>query len=58
MSVNTFLTNKMKYSYRCVVPIKDAHVDDWLQPGQLSRDALFAILDDRQRPYYEHQLAA
>ncbi|MDN8115791.1 hypothetical protein QZN21_30665 [Burkholderia vietnamiensis] len=40
------------------MPIKDAHVDDWLQPGQLSRDALFAILDDRQRPYYEHQLAA
>ncbi|TAM17579.1 MAG: hypothetical protein EPN65_10170 [Pandoraea sp.] len=43
---------------RCIVPIREANLDAWLQPDQLSRDALFAILDDRERPYYEHQLAA
>ena len=42
---------------RCIVPIKAVHADAWLQPnGDLQ--AMQAILDDRDRPYYEHRLAA
>jgi putative SOS response-associated peptidase YedK len=43
---------------RCVIPIKPERLDEWLSP---SRDALkrsYDILDDRERPYYEHRLAA
>lgn len=43
---------------RCVIPIKAEHVDKWLNPGASSLEALQAILDDRERPYYEHRLAA
>lgn len=43
---------------RCVIPIKAEHVDRWLNPGASSPDELQAILDDRERPYYEHRLAA
>lgn len=42
---------------RCIVPIKHEHIDAWLQPdGDLARS--YAILDDRERPYYEHRMAA
>jgi putative SOS response-associated peptidase YedK len=42
---------------RCIVPIKPEHIDAWLSPsGRL--DDLYAILDDRDRPYYEHRIAA
>jgi putative SOS response-associated peptidase YedK len=42
---------------RCIVPIKPENIDAWLDPrGRLSD--MYAILDDRDRPYYEHQLAA
>ncbi|MDH0866187.1 SOS response-associated peptidase family protein [Mitsuaria sp. GD03876] len=42
---------------RCVIPLKEAHLDAWLDPkGDL--DAMQRILDDRERPYYEHRLAA
>lgn len=43
---------------RCIVPIKPEHVDAWLNPVLAPREALYAILDDRARPYYAHQLAA
>jgi putative SOS response-associated peptidase YedK len=43
---------------RCIVPIKAEHVDAWLNPDPRDLGALYAILDDRQRPYYEHRLAA
>ena len=43
---------------RCVVPIKAEHIDAWLAPDRLRLDAQYAILDDRERPYYEHRLAA
>jgi len=43
---------------RCVIPIKSEHVDQWLNPGASSLEELQAILDDRERPYYEHRLAA
>lgn len=43
---------------RCIIPIKPPHLDAWLQPQASSLAALYAILDDRERPYYEHRLAA
>jgi putative SOS response-associated peptidase YedK len=43
---------------RCIVPIKPEHVDAWLNPDASNLAALHAILDDRDRPYYEHKLAA
>lgn len=43
---------------RCIIPIKREHVDAWLNPDPSNLAALYAILDDRARPYYEHRLAA
>ena len=43
---------------RCVVPIKPENMDAWLSPDPNNLGALYAILDDRERPYYEHRLAA
>lgn len=43
---------------RCIIPIKPAHLDAWLQPDCMDLAAQYAILDDRERPYYEHRLAA
>jgi putative SOS response-associated peptidase YedK len=43
---------------RCVIPLKPEHVDAWLNPDPSNLAALQAILDDRERPYYEHREAA
>ncbi len=43
---------------RCIIPIKPEHVDAWLNPDPGNLKALYAILDERQKPYYEHRLAA
>jgi hypothetical protein len=43
---------------RCIVPIKPENVDAWLNPETRNLAKLYAILDDRDRPYYEHCLAA
>ena len=43
---------------RCIIPIKPEHVDLWLNPDPANLAAQHAILDDRERPYYEHLLAA
>jgi len=43
---------------RCIIPIRAENVDAWLNPDPRKLDALYAILDDRERPYYEHRLAA
>jgi len=43
---------------RCIVPVKPEHVEAWLNPDAKNLAALDAILDDRNQPYYEHQLAA
>jgi putative SOS response-associated peptidase YedK len=40
------------------VPIRRENVDAWLNPDPANLAALHAILDDRERPYYEHRLAA
>lgn len=43
---------------RCIIPIKPEHLDAWLNPAGRPLADLYAILDDRHRPYYEHRLAA
>ncbi|MEO8802268.1 MAG: SOS response-associated peptidase family protein, partial [Rudaea sp.] len=43
---------------RCIIPIKPEHIDAWLNPDPNNLDALYAILDDRARPYYQHRMAA
>ncbi|MDR5763445.1 SOS response-associated peptidase family protein [Caballeronia sp. LZ035] len=43
---------------RCIVPIKAENIEAWLSPGRSDLEAMYAILDDRDRPYYEHRLAA
>lgn len=42
---------------RCIIPIRPDNVDAWLNPeGDVDR--AFSILDERERPYYEHRKAA
>jgi len=43
---------------RCIVPIKVENIDAWLKPDPANLARQYAILDDRERPYYEHRLAA
>lgn len=43
---------------RCVVPLRPENIDAWLSPDPKDLGAMYAILDDRARPYYEHRLAA
>ena len=42
---------------RCIIPIKPENVHTWLSPSNNLAES-YAILDDRERPYYEHRLAA
>jgi len=43
---------------RCVIPLKPSNVDQWLAPEGVSPERLDQILTDRDRPYYEHRIAA
>jgi putative SOS response-associated peptidase YedK len=43
---------------RCIIPIKAQNVDAWLDPSASSLARMQAILSDRERPYYEHRMAA
>jgi len=43
---------------RCIVPIKPENIDAWLNPNASDLATSQAILDDRDRPFYEHRLAA
>jgi putative SOS response-associated peptidase YedK len=43
---------------RCIIPIKAENVDEWLNPDPKNLERQYSILDDRERPYYEHRLAA
>lgn len=41
---------------RCIVPIKPENVEAWLNPDPKNLKAQHDILDDRERPYYEHRV--
>jgi len=43
---------------RCLIPLKQHNLSRWLHPEGLDGAQLDALLDDRERPYYEHELAA
>ena len=43
---------------RCIINIQPDNVERWLTPAGRSPEELQAILSDRQRPYYEHQVEA
>jgi putative SOS response-associated peptidase YedK len=42
---------------RCPIPIRAANIDAWLAPDPRDPASLHAILEDRERPRYEHRLA-
>ena len=42
---------------RCIIPLKRQNLSARLTPGA-DRAAYYALLDDRERPYYAHELAA
>ena len=41
---------------RCIINIKAENVARWLRPKGRSTEELQAILSDRQKPYYEHEI--
>lgn len=43
---------------RCIIPLKDENLARWLAASSTSLAEYEAMLDDRQRPYYTHLLAA
>lgn len=43
---------------RCLVPIREENIDTWLKPDPNGLSAQLAILDDRERPYYEHEVVS
>ena len=43
---------------RTIINIKAEHIDAWLNPAPSNLPTLYAILDDKQHPYYEHREAA
>ena len=43
---------------RCIIPIQPAQVDAWLSPSAADLTAQYSILDARERPYFEHRMAA
>lgn len=43
---------------RCIVPIREENIDTWLNPDPMNLSAQMAILDNRERPYFEHRVSA
>jgi putative SOS response-associated peptidase YedK len=43
---------------RTIINIKPEHIAAWLNPDPANLGALYAIFDDKQHPYYEHQRQA
>jgi putative SOS response-associated peptidase YedK len=43
---------------RCVIPLQPKNIDTWINPGGKNKADLYGVLDDRERPYFENQLAA
>ncbi|HCU53868.1 MAG TPA: hypothetical protein DIC36_06180 [Gammaproteobacteria bacterium] len=42
---------------RCIIPLKPDNVSTWLTPGA-DLGTYYALLDNREKPYYAHELAA
>ena len=42
---------------RCIIPLKRENIEAWLDPDPNDLDSLYDILEDRERPYFEHHLA-
>jgi len=43
---------------RCIIPIRRDDIDTWLNPDPANLVAQYAVLDGRERPYFEHRMAA
>jgi putative SOS response-associated peptidase YedK len=43
---------------RCIIPLPDSAIEPWLSPDAKNLNAVEALLDERERPVYEHRLAA
>jgi putative SOS response-associated peptidase YedK len=43
---------------RCIIPLKPENLESWLNPDPADLAAQQAILDHRQRYFYEHRMAA
>lgn len=43
---------------RCPIPLRADNVAAWLHPQSQTKEALYSLLDDRERFHYAHQLAA
>jgi putative SOS response-associated peptidase YedK len=43
---------------RCIIQLRHENVEAWLTPQGRSLDQLDEILEDKERPYYEHRMAA
>ncbi|MGH8075782.1 MAG: SOS response-associated peptidase family protein [Lysobacter sp.] len=43
---------------RCIIPIKAEYIDAWLNPDPRNLAAQYAILEDRERLYFDHRMAA
>lgn len=41
---------------RCIVIVREEDIGAWLDPLSTGREALLAILERAERPYYEHEL--
>jgi putative SOS response-associated peptidase YedK len=43
---------------RCIIPLRPEHLETWLNPDPANLGVLQAVLDDRERFFYEHRMAA
>ncbi len=43
---------------RCIIPLEASAIDAWLDPSGVEPAVLKGMLDRRERPYFEHRLAA
>lgn len=42
---------------RCIIAIRPKHIDAWFRRDLVNLGAIYAILDNRERPHYEHRMA-
>ena len=43
---------------RCIISLRESNIAEWLSPARASDARLDEILGDKERPYYEHRIAA